>query len=76
MMKVMAGGKETSFMEDYTYHFEPGNEMILGSHMLEVCPSIAESKPRIEVHPLSMGDKDDPARSCLTELLAQRLMFL
>ncbi|KAA6448661.1 L-arabinose isomerase [Bacillus swezeyi] len=62
MMKVMAGGKETSFMEDYTYHFEPGNEMILGSHMLEVCPSIAESKPRIEVHPLSMGGKDDPAR--------------
>lgn len=47
MMKMMAGGKETSFMEDYTYHFEPGNEMILGSHMLEVCPSIAEHKPRI-----------------------------
>lgn len=62
MMKMMAGGKETSFMEDYTYHFEPGNEMILGSHMLEVCPSIAEHKPRIEVHPLSMGAKDDPAR--------------
>ncbi|MFP3876774.1 L-arabinose isomerase [Bacillus paralicheniformis] len=62
MMKVMAGGKETSFMEDYTYHFEPGNEMILGSHMLEVCPSIADHKPRIEVHPLSMGAKDDPAR--------------
>ncbi|MBU8787050.1 MULTISPECIES: L-arabinose isomerase [Bacillus] len=62
MMKVMADGKETSFMEDYTYHFEPGNEMILGSHMLEVCPSIAETKPRIEVHPLSIGGKDDPAR--------------
>jgi L-arabinose isomerase len=62
MMKVMAGGKETSFMEDYTYHFEPGNEMILGSHMLEVCPSIADHKPRIEVHPLSMGAKVDPAR--------------
>ncbi|EPR29280.1 L-arabinose isomerase [Geobacillus sp. WSUCF1] len=62
LMKVMADGKGTSFMEDYTYHFEPGNEMILGAHMLEVCPTIAATKPRIEVHPLSIGGKEDPAR--------------
>ncbi|ANB58354.1 L-arabinose isomerase [Anoxybacillus sp. B7M1] len=62
LMKVMANGKGTSFMEDYTYHFEPGNEMILGAHMLEVCPTIAATKPRIEVHPLSIGGKEDPAR--------------
>jgi L-arabinose isomerase len=62
LMKVMADGKGTSFMEDYTYHFEPGNEMILGAHMLEVCPTIAATRPRIEVHPLSIGGKEDPAR--------------
>jgi len=61
-MKIMAGNEGTSFMEDYTYHFEPGNEMILGSHMLEVCPTIADGTPRIEVHPLSIGGKADPAR--------------
>lgn len=62
MMKVISGGKRTSFMEDYTYHLEPGNEMVLGSHMLEVCPTVASTKPKVVVHPLSMGDKDDPAR--------------
>lgn len=62
MMKIMAKGKRTSFMEDYTYHFEPGNEMILGSHMLEVCPTVALDQPKIEVHPLSIGGKEDPAR--------------
>mgnify|MGYP002621966698 CR=1 FL=1 len=62
MMKLMAAGEATTFMEDYTYHLEPGNEMILGAHMLEVCPSIAAAKPRIEVHPLSIGGKEDPAR--------------
>ncbi|MBS4223264.1 L-arabinose isomerase [Lederbergia citrea] len=62
LMKVIADGKDTSFMEDYTYHFEPGNELVLGSHMLEVCPTIAETKPRIEVHPLGIGGKEDPAR--------------
>ncbi|MCY8129511.1 L-arabinose isomerase, partial [Bacillus spizizenii] len=62
MMKIMAQGKRTSFMEDYTYHFEPGNEMILGSHMLEVCPTVALDQPKIEVHPLSIGGKEDPAR--------------
>jgi len=64
IMKVMAQGLPggTSFMEDYTYHLEPGNEMVLGAHMLEVCPTIASTKPRIEVHPLSIGGKADPAR--------------
>ena len=61
-MKIMAGGEGTSFMEDYTYHMEPGNEMVLGAHMLEVCPTTASEKPRIEVHPLGIGGKADPAR--------------
>ncbi|MDR2019802.1 MAG: L-arabinose isomerase [Treponema sp.] len=62
--KVMAAGLPggVSFMEDYTYHFEPHREAALGAHMLEVCPSIAEGKPRIEVHPLGIGGKADPAR--------------
>lgn len=62
VLKVLANNKSTSFMEDYTYHFEPGNHMILGSHMLEVCPTIAATKPSVQVHPLSIGDKEDPAR--------------
>jgi len=62
VMKVMANGEATSFMEDYTYHFEPNNEFILGSHMLEVCPSIAATRPKLQVHPLSIGGKEDPAR--------------
>ena len=49
-------------MEDYTYHLEPGNMQVLGAHMLEVCPSIAYGKPSLEVHPLSIGGKADPAR--------------
>lgn len=63
-MKVMATGLEggNSFMEDYTYHFEPGNEMVLGSHMLEICSSIADGKPACEVHPLGIGGKADPVR--------------
>jgi L-arabinose isomerase len=63
-MKVMASGLKggTSFMEDYTYHFEPGREAVLGAHMLEVCPSVAAAKPRLEVHPLGIGGKADPAR--------------
>lgn len=55
-------GKGDSFMEDYTYHFEPGNEMNLGAHMLEVCPSIAARKPTLEVHQLGIGGREDPAR--------------
>ena len=65
IMKVMSSGLKggTSFMEDYTYHFEPGNDLVLGSHMLEVCPSIArEEKPLLDVQHLGIGGKDDPAR--------------
>lgn len=62
MMKVISGNKGTSFMEDYTYHLEPGNEMVLGSHMLEICPTIAVSKPKIVVQQLGIGGKEDPAR--------------
>jgi L-arabinose isomerase len=62
--KVMASGLKggVSFMEDYTYHLEPGNEAALGAHMLEVCPSISGEKPKMEVHPLGIGGKADPAR--------------
>jgi L-arabinose isomerase len=52
----------TSFMEDYTYHWGPGTPKILGAHMLEVCPSIAAGKPRVEIHPLSIGAREDPVR--------------
>jgi L-arabinose isomerase len=52
----------TSFMEDYTYHFEPGNMQVLGAHMLEVCPSIAAGKPALAAHPLGIGGKEAPAR--------------
>ena len=62
LMKIMSNGKGTSLMEDYTYHLEEGHEMILGAHMLEICPTIAGTRPRIEVHPLSIGGKADPAR--------------
>ncbi|MGM0873223.1 MAG: L-arabinose isomerase [Bacillota bacterium] len=62
LMKIIAGGKGTSFMEDYTYHMEPGNELVLGAHMLEVCPTIAADRPLINVKPLSIGGKEDPAR--------------
>ena len=63
-MKVMASGLAggTSFMEDYTYHLEPGNNMVLGAHMLEVCESIASDKPRLNMEPLGIGGKSDPAR--------------
>ncbi len=64
-MKVMSYGLDegTSFMEDYTYNFGKGNEMVLSSHMLEVCPTIAkEEKPSLEIHPLGIGGKEDPVR--------------
>ncbi len=63
-MKVMGSGLKggNSFMEDYTYHFEPGNEMVLGAHMLEICSSIADGKPSCEIHPLGIGGKEDPVR--------------
>jgi L-arabinose isomerase len=63
-MKTMATGLAggNSFMEDYTYHLEPGNEMVLGAHMLEICPSISTDKPSCEIHPLGIGGKEDPVR--------------
>jgi L-arabinose isomerase len=63
-LKVMGAGRPggTSFMEDYTYHLEPGNEVILGAHMLEVCPSIAAEVPSCEIHPLGIGGREDPVR--------------
>jgi len=62
--KVMAAGLPggTSFMEDYTYHLVPGEEKILGAHMLEVCPSITSSRPSLEIHPLAIGGREDPVR--------------
>ncbi|WP_026904427.1 L-arabinose isomerase [Pedobacter glucosidilyticus] len=63
-MKVMGTGLKggNSFMEDYTYHFDPANPQVLGSHMLEICPSIADAKPKCEIHPLGIGGKADPVR--------------
>jgi L-arabinose isomerase len=62
IVKTIASGKGTSFMEDYTYNLDPENELVLGSHMLEICPTISDTKPRVEVHPLGIGGKADPAR--------------
>ena len=64
LVKVMASGLPggTSFMEDYTYHLDPSGAKVLGAHMLEVCPTIASGKPSLEVHPLGIGGKSDPAR--------------
>lgn len=59
-------GLGSSFMEDYTYNLEEGNMMNLGAHMLEVCPTVAAAKPTIEVHPLGIGGKEDPARLVFT----------
>jgi L-arabinose isomerase len=63
-MKVIGEGLKggTSFMEDYTYHMEPGNHLVLGAHMLEICESIAAGKPSLEIHPLGIGGKEDPVR--------------
>ena len=61
MTQGLKGG--STFMEDYTYHYEKDNELSLGAHMLEVCPSIAVGKPRIEVHPLGIGGKESPGSS-------------
>ncbi len=64
VLKVMASGMPggNSFMEDYTYHFHPTDSMVLGSHMLEICPSIAQGAVKCEVHPLGIGGKEDPVR--------------
>ncbi len=63
-MKVMASGLPggTSFMEDYTYHLDPAGMKVLGAHMLEICSSVAEGKPALEIHPLGIGGKADPVR--------------
>lgn len=63
-MKVMGAGLKggNSFMEDYTYHFDPSNRMVLGAHMLEICESIADGKASCEIHPLGIGGKADPVR--------------
>ena len=70
LMKIMTAGmpnaKGTSFMEDYTYNLVPGKEGILQAHMLEVCPSVSEGPIAIKVNPLSMGNRDDPARLVFT----------
>jgi L-arabinose isomerase len=62
--KVMGAGLPggASLMEDYTYHLVPGEEVILGAHMLEVCPSLTTSRPRLEIHPLGIGGREDPVR--------------
>ena len=64
MSAGLAGG--TSFMEDYTYHFGPGDPQVLGAHMLEVCPSISGDRPSCEIHPLSIGARQDPVRLVFT----------
>lgn len=68
LMKTMATGLRggTSFMEDYTYHLTPNGARVLGAHMLEVCPSIAAETPSCEIHPLSIGGKEDPVRLVFT----------
>jgi L-arabinose isomerase len=62
--KVMGAGLPggASLMEDYTYDLTPGAEVILGAHMLEICPSLTTARPRVEIHPLGIGGKDDPVR--------------
>ncbi|HEY0864502.1 MAG TPA: L-arabinose isomerase [Lacunisphaera sp.] len=63
-MKAMNAGLPggTSFMEDYTYHLSPKGHQVLGAHMLEICPSIAADRPKVEIHPLGIGGKADPVR--------------
>jgi hypothetical protein len=64
MAEGLPGG--TSFMEDYTYHLEPGNELVLGAHMLEVCPTLSSTPARVEIHPLGIGAREDPVRLVFT----------
>ena len=74
-MKVMSRGLDggTSFMEDYTYHLHPDGMQVLGAHMLEICPSIAGEQARLEVHPLGIGGKADPARLVFNARVGQGL---
>ena len=71
LKSMTPAGGGTSFMEDYTYHFGPGTPKILGAHMLEVCPTITKSKPKIEIHPLGIGGKEDPVRMVFTATPAE-----
>ncbi|MEY4019781.1 MAG: hypothetical protein RLZZ590_1081, partial [Actinomycetota bacterium] len=66
LKSMTPAGGGTSFMEDYTYHFGPGAPKVLGAHMLEVCPTISGQKPKIEIHPLGIGGKEDPVRMVFT----------
>ncbi len=66
LLKVLAHNERTVFMEDYTLDLRKGHEAILGAHMLEVDPTIASDQPKVEVHPLDIGGKDDPARLVFT----------
>ncbi|MDY3703250.1 MAG: L-arabinose isomerase [Limosilactobacillus coleohominis] len=66
LLKIIAENKQTAFMEDYTLDLRKGHQAIMGSHMLEVDPTLASDKPRVEVHPLDIGDKADPARLVFT----------
>ncbi|MGO8750837.1 MAG: L-arabinose isomerase [Thermoguttaceae bacterium] len=67
-LKVMGDGLKggATFMEDYTYHLSPSGALVLGAHMLEICPSIAAGKPSCEIHPLGIGGKEDPVRLVFT----------
>ncbi|MBM6403098.1 L-arabinose isomerase [Phycicoccus sp. CSK15P-2] len=67
-LKVMADGLPgaTSFMEDYTYDLRPGRELVLGAHMLEVCPTLSSTPARVEIHPLGIGGREDPVRLVFT----------
>jgi L-arabinose isomerase len=64
VLKITAKNRPggTSFMEDYTYHFGPGEPLILGAHMLEICPSLSTQQPKVEIHPLAIGGREDPVR--------------
>ncbi len=68
VLKTMGAGLKggASFMEDYTYHLDPAGTLVLGAHMLEICPSIAAAKPSCEIHPLGIGGKEDPVRLVFT----------
>jgi L-arabinose isomerase len=68
VIKAMSSGMRggTSFMEDYTYHFDPQGPVVLGAHMLEICPSLAAETPSCEIHPLGIGGKEDPVRLVFT----------
>ena len=77
IVKLMAAGLPggTSFMEDYTYDFAGDEPLVLGSHMLEVCPSIAAGRPSCEIHPLSIGAREDPVRLVFEAAPGPAFMF-